>query len=65
MGEELWARMVEKNVARDVRSYNTRLLGLALEKKSGEMVKFLGEKVIVGSSATCSRSLPWLEVSPV
>ncbi|KAL0743793.1 hypothetical protein Bca4012_085306 [Brassica carinata] len=43
VGEELWARMVEKNVARDIRSYNTRLLGLALEKKSEEMVKFLEE----------------------
>ncbi|KAL0900249.1 hypothetical protein Bca101_084210 [Brassica carinata] len=42
-GEELWARMVEKNVGRDIRSYNTRLLGLALEKESEEMVKFLEE----------------------
>lgn len=66
-GEELWARMVEKNVGRDIRSYNTRLLGLALEKKSEEMVKFLEE--LKGNRRfkrdVFHSSLPWPEDLPV
>uniref|UniRef100_A0A1J3K0L6 Pentatricopeptide repeat-containing protein, mitochondrial n=3 Tax=Noccaea caerulescens TaxID=107243 RepID=A0A1J3K0L6_NOCCA len=42
-GEEIWARMVEKDVARDIRSYNARLLGLALVMKSEEMATLFDE----------------------
>ncbi|ESQ48709.1 hypothetical protein EUTSA_v10020883mg [Eutrema salsugineum] len=47
-GEEIWARMVEKNVARSIRSYNARLLGLALEMKSKEMVDLFEEYEVNG-----------------
>ncbi|CAN7084478.1 unnamed protein product [Brassica oleracea var. botrytis] len=40
-GEEIWAKMAEKNVARDIRSYNARLLGLAA--KSEELVSLFEE----------------------
>ncbi|CAN8287942.1 unnamed protein product [Cochlearia groenlandica] len=38
-GEEIWDKMVvEKNIDIDIRSYNARLLGLAIETKSKELV---------------------------
>ncbi|CAN8270129.1 unnamed protein product [Cochlearia groenlandica] len=42
-GEVVWAKMVEKNVEKDIRSYNARLLGLSMELKSKEMVNLFKE----------------------
>ncbi|KAK9936176.1 hypothetical protein M0R45_013033 [Rubus argutus] len=46
--EKIWGQMVEKNIVPNIRSYNAKLLGLALEKRTKEGAQLVEELRNIG-----------------